>query len=121
MPVQATGLDYHPLGVTTNMGQDWRMQRTDSDVDDFLASLEGDNAATMWALDAIIAPVFEGCERMLWQGVFWGGSEQQIIGYGGIVQARPKGDDVEWFLVGLAEQKLRALLLRAREVTPGVR
>ena len=43
--------------------------------------------------------------RVLWQGVFWGGTDQSIIGYGDITQPRPRGDDVEWFLVGLARQK----------------
>ncbi|RPF28309.1 hypothetical protein [Georgenia muralis] len=42
---------------------------------------------------------------MLWQGVFWGGTEQSIIGYGKIEQPRPKGRTVEWFLIGLARQK----------------
>ena len=43
--------------------------------------------------------------RDLWQGTFWGGTDQTIIGYGRILQPRPRGDDVEWFLVGLARQK----------------
>jgi len=81
------------------------MLRTDANVDSFLASLDGPYADTMRSLDALIAPVFEGYERMLWEGVFWGGTEQQIIGYGGVVQSRPRGKDVEWFLVGLAAQK----------------
>ena len=37
--------------------------------------------------------------------MFWGGTEQTIIGYGDIRQPRPRGDEVEWFLVGLARQK----------------
>ena len=42
---------------------------------------------------------------MLWQGVFWGGTHQSIIGYGHIDQTGSSGDVVEWFLVGLARQK----------------
>lgn len=108
------------------------MHRTDTDVDAFLLSLDGVHAETMRGLDAVIAPVLEGCERMLWEGVFWGGTVQQIIGYGGIVQPRSKGDDVEWFVkVGSAAiniasldavnvDGLRALVQRAREFTPAV-
>ena len=41
----------------------------------------------------------------VWEGTFWGGTDQTIIGYGRLVQPRPKGDDVRWFLVGLAAQQ----------------
>ncbi|MFL0711576.1 MAG: hypothetical protein ACJLS2_01955 [Microcella pacifica] len=40
-----------------------------------------------------------------WEGVFWGGTEQRIIGYARIEQPRPKGESVEWFLLGLAQQQ----------------
>ena len=46
-----------------------------------------------------------GRRRALFVGTFWGGTDQQIIGYGHIVQSRPKGEEVHWFLVGLARQK----------------
>ena len=42
---------------------------------------------------------------MLWEGVFWGGTGQRIIGYGDLVQPRPRGEQVRWFVVGLARQK----------------
>jgi hypothetical protein len=42
---------------------------------------------------------------VVWEGVFWGGTEQQIIGYGDLLQPRPRGEAVEWFVVGLARQK----------------
>ena len=51
-------------------------------------------------LDALLAAAFAGRSRLLWTGVFWGGSEQEIIGYGDLVQSRPRGPDVEWFVVG---------------------
>ena len=73
------------------------------DVDGFL-----DNAARseeMRALDAAITDALPGLTRTLWRGTMWGGTEQAMVGYGLIVQPRPRGADVEWFLVGLAEQK----------------
>ncbi len=81
------------------------MERTGTYVDEFLASLEGERGDAMRALDARIAAAFDGLERVLWEGVFWGGTEQRIVGYGAITQPRPRGADVEWFLVGLAAQQ----------------
>jgi len=56
-------------------------------------------------VDAVIAESLGGLERRLWEGVFWIGTQQQIIGYGRITQPRPRDKSVDWFLVGLAEQK----------------
>ncbi len=56
-------------------------------------------------LDEIIREALSGLERVLWRGKMWGGTEQAIVGYGMIAQPRPRGGDVDWFLVGLAEQK----------------
>lgn len=81
------------------------MELTGRDVDEFLATLDGPDADSMRALDAIIAEVFAGVTRELWEGIFWGGTEQQIIGYGHTVIARPGKPTVEWFVVGLARQK----------------
>ena len=81
------------------------MERTDHDVDEFLAGLRSERAEFLRAVDAVIAEALGGLERRLWEGVFRGGTEQQIIGYGHIEQPRPRGAAVDWFLVGLAEQK----------------
>ena len=78
------------------------MERTDDDVDAYLAELGSDDVTT---LDAHIADVFAGTERVLWKGVFWGGTEQNIIGYGDWTFRRPGKPDVSWFMVGLAQQK----------------
>lgn len=85
------------------------MHKTDEDVDAYLAAVEdgtlpgaGDSMRT---LDARIRADLPGITRVLWRGVFWGGTEQTIIGYGDLVQERPKGPAVEWFLLGLARQK----------------
>ena len=78
------------------------MERTDDDVDAYLAELGSDDVT---ALDAHIADVFAGTERVLWKGVFWGGTEQTIIGYGDWTFRRPGKPDVSWFMVGLAQQK----------------
>ncbi|MFF2372504.1 hypothetical protein [Agromyces sp. NPDC058110] len=81
------------------------MERTDVAVDAFLDGVDDPRAGDLRALDRVIADELAGLERVLWQGVMWGGTEQRIIGYGGIRQPRPRGADVEWFLVGLAMQQ----------------
>jgi hypothetical protein len=46
-----------------------------------------------------------GLERVLWEGVFWGGTTQHIIGYGSYRYKGRSGAEGEWFIVGLAAQK----------------
>lgn len=81
------------------------MRKVATEPDEFLrTSFDGDIRSGMVQLDALIRDALPGRTRTLWEGSFWGGTDQQIIGYGDIVQPRPKGVTVEWFLVGLARQ-----------------
>ena len=92
------------------------MERTDTDVDGFLAEEQGPRGDDLRALDRIISEELAGLERVLWEGPMWGGTEQRIIGYGGITQPRPRGASVEWFLVGLAmQQKHLSVYVNAAE------
>jgi len=59
----------------------------------------------MQRMDEAIVAAMPGRSRVLWEGIFWGGTEQRIIGYGDLVQPRPRGKEVRWFVVGLARQK----------------
>ncbi len=82
------------------------MEISDTDPDRHLRSIEANDVRdTMIELDTIIRAALPGRQRDLWQGTFWGGTDQTIIGYGHILQDRPQGVDVAWFLVGLARQK----------------
>ena len=81
------------------------MRQVDTAPEDFLASLDEDVRQDMERIDALIGAAMTGRSRVLWEGVFWGGTEQRIIGYGDLVQPRPRGQDVRWFVVGLARQK----------------
>lgn len=81
------------------------MERSQQTPDDYLATLDGQVGADMAALDKLIIEAMPSASRTLWTGVFWGGTDQAIIGYGDLLQPRPKGPDVEWFVVGLARQK----------------
>lgn len=79
------------------------MRPTSTSVDEFIAGNDSDGSLAR--LDDVITAALPGATRVLWQGVFWGGTEQSIIGYGAITQPRPRGETVEWFLVGLARQQ----------------
>ena len=80
------------------------MKKTRKSPDKYLDSLPPENGKPMKQLDRLLARIMKGLPRVLWEGVFWGGSPQAIIGYGELRQTRgPR--TVEWFKVGLALQK----------------
>ena len=81
------------------------MEPTAKSVDEHLASLPDDVRADMVSMDALISEAMAGFDRVLWEGKFWGGSDQQIIGYGHLSTTNSKGEAVNWFHVGLAAQK----------------
>ena len=81
------------------------MERVAQTSDDYLEGLAEGSGDYLRRLDALIRAAMPGRSRVLWRGTFWGGSEQAIVGYGDLVQSRPRGPDVEWFVVGLARQK----------------
>ena len=81
------------------------MRIVDTSPDAYLASLLDEHRGTMASIDRTIHAALPDRRRVLWQGVFWGGTHQSIIGYGRINQTGSSGDTVEWFLVGLARQK----------------
>lgn len=81
------------------------MQKTTKNIDEHIASLPEAVREDMYALDQKISQHMPGVERVLWEGVFWGGSEQTIIGYGDFQYKRSDKETVQWFMVGLALQK----------------
>ena len=81
------------------------MRIVDTTPDDYLASLTDEHRETLESVDRAIHRALPDRQRVLWQGVFWGGTQQSIIGYGHIEQTGSSGNTVEWFLVGLARQK----------------
>jgi len=81
------------------------MQRTDRPVEEHIVSLPTDVRADMARLDAEISLVMADHQRVLWEGKFWGGTDQNIIGYGVYSYQGRSGASGEWFVVGLAAQK----------------
>ena len=80
------------------------MEKTTTKPDDFIASLPEEVRGDIERLDATISEVMSGHPKTMWEGKFWGGSDQNIIGYGDVSYER-SSDTVEWFMVGLAPQK----------------
>jgi hypothetical protein len=81
------------------------MDRSTTPPEDFVATLPDGVRDDIATLDARISEVMAGHERVLWEGVFWGGSQQRIIGYGSYRYKGRSGAEGEWFIVGLAAQK----------------
>jgi hypothetical protein len=81
------------------------MERSQTNPDDHIAGLPDGRRDEIQSLDALISGLMGGLPRTLWEGKFWGGSYQQIIGYGDLEYRRSDGEIVEWFVVGLASQK----------------
>ena len=82
-----------------------RMQRSGRSPDDYIASLADDVRPDIERLDQEITRVMKGHERVLWEGKFWGGSDQHIIGYGTYAYKGKSGASGEWHVIGLAQQK----------------
>ena len=81
------------------------MQKTKTNPNDYIASLTEDKREDINKLDELISKVMAGKSRVMWEGVFWSGSEQKIIGYGDLTYINSKKENVEWFMVGLTLQK----------------
>ena len=81
------------------------MDRSTTRPDEYIASLPDGVREDIETLDTRIGEVMAGLERVLWEGVFWGGTQQHIIGYGSYRYKGRSGAEGEWFVVGLAAQK----------------
>ena len=81
------------------------MQRSTKTPEEHLSSLPDRARADMVTLDSQVSEIMHGLERVVWEGKFWGGTDQQIIGYGDYTHTNRGGDVVSWFIVGLALQK----------------
>lgn len=81
------------------------MERTERNVDEFLAGLEGERGEAIRRLDRMITERMPDTERHLYEGAMWGGTHQEIVGYGLLDYTNRSGTAVRWFNVGLAAQK----------------
>ena len=81
------------------------MERVETSPDDYIAIQGSDIRTVLEQLHTLIKTALPDRDCCMWEGVFWGGSEQRIIGYGNFSYQRSDKKQVEWFLVGLTRQK----------------
>ncbi len=81
------------------------MEKTNRDIGGYLESLPDHAQQDMKALDVAISETMAGLPKTLFEGKLWGGSDQEIIGYGTYTYRRSDKRQVEWFVIGLALQK----------------
>ena len=81
------------------------MEISQQSPDDHLTSLPDVPRVDMEVLDREIVARMPDQTRVLYEGKFWGGSDQRIIGYGKFRYTNSSGKATEWFMVGLAAQK----------------
>ena len=74
-------------------------------VEEFMAGLPPDRREAAGAVHETITTAAPQLEPWLWRGPMWGGTDQTILGYGAYDYVNRSGDEVHWFLIGLANQK----------------
>ncbi len=58
------------------------MERVETSPEDYIASQDTETRAVLNELHTLIKAALSDSDCCMWEGVFWGGSEQRIIGYG---------------------------------------
>ncbi|HEX6206845.1 MAG TPA: DUF1801 domain-containing protein, partial [Actinomycetota bacterium] len=72
---------------------------------ELLDSAPEDRRPTLRAVHKAIRAAAPKLKMKIWRQKFWGGTDQTILGYGDITYRSSAGKDVEWFRIGLANQK----------------
>ena len=81
------------------------MEKTNRSPAEHIASVPAERREDIERLDALITDLMAGQPKTMWEGRLWGGTDQQIIGYGDYSYRKSNGETVEWFIVGLAVQR----------------
>jgi hypothetical protein len=82
------------------------MEITKTRPQDYIASLPVEKREVITKVDKLITNLMPaGMEKVMWEGKFWGGSEQSIIGYGTYKYVGSNKKEGIWFKVGLTAQK----------------
>lgn len=81
------------------------MERTERTIDEYVAGLPEERRPDIEELLSMLSAIFDGDEVIVYEGRFWGGTDQEIVGFRPILYPRSDGTEVEWFVVGLAMQK----------------
>lgn len=77
---------------------------------EFLESAPSDRRELLRGVHDTIASAAPGLDQWIWRGKMWGGTDQTILGYGHFDYVNSSKQKVEWFLIGLANQKAHVSL-----------
>jgi hypothetical protein len=78
--------------------------------EEFLAAAPSDRRELLRAVHDTVASAAPGLDQWIWRGKMWGGTDQTILGYGHFDYVNSAKEKVEWFLIGLANQKAHVSL-----------
>lgn len=81
------------------------MEKTTDTTEQYLDTLDSKHRDVMKELIDLIYKVAPEIEYTIWRGIFWGGSEQSILGFGEYDYLTSEGTSETWFIIGLARQK----------------
>lgn len=80
------------------------MQTTERKVADYIKSLDAPDRPVIQTLVDMTQRIMPRLKPGLWEGKFWGGYDNSIIGFGKFL-IKGKTREVEWFLIGITKQK----------------
>lgn len=78
--------------------------------DRFLAAAPGERRELLRAVHDTVASAAPALDQWIWRGKMWGGTDQTILGYGHFDYVNSSKQKVEWFVIGLANQKAHVSL-----------
>lgn len=81
------------------------MEKTTETIEQYLESLEPKHREVIQLLIDLIHKIDPSISHAVWRGVFWGDSEQTILGFGEYDYETKNGVTGSWFLIGLSRQK----------------
>lgn len=81
------------------------MEKTNDTIEQYLETLDPKHREVLQEIIDLIYKVAPDIGYSVWRGVFWGGSEQTILGFGEYEYQTKSGASGTWFLIGLARQK----------------
>jgi hypothetical protein len=80
------------------------MKKTSTSIKEYIASLPTNKQNDIIQLDKVISTALPQANKVMWEGIFYGGSLQRVIGYGIMTYGKP-GKELEWYRIGLSLQK----------------
>lgn len=81
------------------------MEKVAMTIEEYLEILDAKHRPTLEELIKMVQQVAPTIDYAVWQGAFWGGSQQTILGFGDMDYETKSGEKGKWFKLGLSRQK----------------